>query len=351
MATKTQVQDSAGRTAWVDNNGYVWTQDGKNPTYYKLDEWNERQQGRWGSTEDQSDKLVDEISNAVIELEDQLNNIPGVSLSQEEMDTFLQKAIDQVTPYYDTKKAEIETGIKEGKTQVAEDVLTDIRRIRDEVRTNLQSLDINQAETEEDFINTLADITASKEEDVASKRFEWGERIKVAKQGQVESGILTSGIGRKEVGNLESRQQAEQQAVERSAGVKETSLQTGQKFDLERIALARQAVAQQRERQLGTASQEASTTTGALGTLGMTDINQLPSETELARQRAERNVQVYRPSALTDLGEEKSRSIESRKLTLQGEELAAKQQQEQAQRNKIYSDISKKKTQLSTYFR
>ena len=351
MASKTQLQDSAGRTAWVDDRGYVWTENGNNPTYYTWDEWNDRQLNRWGSTEDQSDKLIDEISDAIIELENQLNDIPGVSLSQEEMDSFLEKAIEQVTPYYDTKKAEIEAGIKEGKTQAAEDILTDIRNIKAEVGEALQSLDISKAETEEEFVNTLADITSSRDEDIASKRFEWGERIKDAKQGQVETGVLTSGIGRKDIGNLESRQQAEQQAVERSAGAEETSLETGQKFDLERIALARQTVQRQREQQLGTASQEAETTSGALGTLGLSDMGQLPSETELARQRAERNTSVYRPEALTDLGEEKSRAVESRKLSLQGEELSARQQREQAERNKIQSQISKKKTQLSTYFR
>jgi hypothetical protein len=180
--------DLAGREAWVDERGYVFTEGGKNPTYYTLDDWNKRQTKVW---------LVDKTANEIIKLEDKLANIPGVSLSQKELDAFLSKAIDQVTPYYNKKRTEIETGIKEGKIRAAEDILTDIRRIQEEIGTTLKKFDIDQAQTEEEFVNTLADITASKDEDIATKRYVWGERIKESKQKQVQTGMLTSGIEKK----------------------------------------------------------------------------------------------------------------------------------------------------------
>jgi len=44
-----QFTDAAGRTAWVDANGMVFTEGGSNPTYYNVNDWNERQLGRWGA--------------------------------------------------------------------------------------------------------------------------------------------------------------------------------------------------------------------------------------------------------------------------------------------------------------
>lgn len=349
MAKKTEFTDSAGRTAWVDSNGYVYTKNGNNPTYYTRSEWDERQLSRWGTVENQADnKLIDEVSNTIIELEDKLFSL-GVGLSQEEADAFLEKAINQVAPYYDTKTKEIEAGIKEGKVQAAENLLIDIRKIKEEIGTTLQKLDIDQAQTEEEFVNTLANITSTRDEDIATKKYVWGERIKELKQSQVQTGVLTSGIGRQEAQGTVGRQQAEEAAVTRDAATRQTSLETGQKFDIERIALARQTVQQQRERQLGTPTQEAATTTGALGTLGLTDMGQFGSEAELSRQRTARNIPTYNPTALTDLGEERSRAVESRKLALQGEELAAKQQGEAAQRSKILSEISRQKQKIGAF--
>jgi hypothetical protein len=75
----------------------------------------------------------------------------------------------------------------------------------------------------------------------------------------------------------------------------------------------------------------------------------IPSETELARQRAERNITVYRPEALTDIEEERSKGIESRKLTLQQEEIAARERREAAERQKIMTERAKKYAELSRY--
>jgi len=44
-----QFTDAAGRTAWVDANGMVFTENGTRPTYYNVNEWNKRQIERWGA--------------------------------------------------------------------------------------------------------------------------------------------------------------------------------------------------------------------------------------------------------------------------------------------------------------
>ena len=46
----TQFTDAAGRTAWVDDSGMVYTEGGTNPTYYNVNDWNERQLDRWGAS-------------------------------------------------------------------------------------------------------------------------------------------------------------------------------------------------------------------------------------------------------------------------------------------------------------
>ena len=45
-----QFTDAAGRTAWVDANGMVFTEGGTRPTYYNVNDWNERQIKKYGSS-------------------------------------------------------------------------------------------------------------------------------------------------------------------------------------------------------------------------------------------------------------------------------------------------------------
>ena len=49
-----QFTDAAGRTAWVDANGMVFTEGGSNPTYYNVNDWNTRQLKRWGTSSSSS---------------------------------------------------------------------------------------------------------------------------------------------------------------------------------------------------------------------------------------------------------------------------------------------------------
>jgi len=353
---KRRFRDAAGRIAWVDERGMVYTEGGKRATGYTKTEWDRRQLERWGgvSPEDIDKQLADQTAKAIIELEDKLQSIPNVSLTTEEMDAFLQKAIEQVTPYYEKKKKEIEAGIREGKIRTAEDVLSEIRKVNEEVNLLLKKYDIEEAQTEEEFINTLADITATKEEDLALKRADWKQRIDQAKMGQVQAGILTSGIGKSRIKDLLERKALEESAIERRAATKEEKLRTAKKYDLQRITLARQAAEQERIRRIGTPEQVAKTTAAARATIGLKEGEALPSEVEIERMRAERNITPRRPEELSRLEEERKRAIESRKQELQAEELAIRRERERRQRQQrenILAQLANKYSQLSSYTR
>ena len=201
----------------------------------------------------------------------------------------------------------------------------------------------------EDFINTLADITATRDEDIAMKRADWKTRVDTAKQGQVSAGILTSGVGKSKIQELRDRQGLEEAALQRRAGTATTTAETAKKYDLQTISLARESAEQERVRKIGAPAETAATVAGARGTLGLAEGTGLPSEAEVARLRAERNITLARPEALTNLGEEQKKATESRKLTLQAEEESIRQREYDAQRKNINAEIAKNRSKLSGY--
>jgi len=278
--------------------------------------------GDIGSAEEQ---LQREISDIVTELDAKLSDV-RLGLTDEERDEFLRKAIEEVKPYYDKKRAEIEKG----------------RTVREDTENLLAKYDIEKAETEEELVNTLADITATKEETLDAKKAEWTERIRNVKMGQVQTGVLTSGIGRQRIGELLAREAAEKQAIERRAGAAETRVQTGAKYDLQRVALARKAAEQERIRKIGTPEQEAATTQAALGTVGLAGMEQLPSLAELARRRGAEPTTIYKPEALTALTEEQRRAEESRRMEFEAEEKALRAQEYETLKRKTLSDLARK---------
>lgn len=52
----TQFTDAAGRTAWKDDSGNVFTEGGSRNTYYNVDQWNQRQAQKYGSGSSSSSK-------------------------------------------------------------------------------------------------------------------------------------------------------------------------------------------------------------------------------------------------------------------------------------------------------
>jgi len=287
------------------------------------------------------DRLKREISEIVTELDAKLSDV-RLGLTDEERDAFLKKAIEQVKPYYDKKRAEIEKGISTGKIRDAEDVLASIRTVREDTENLLAKYNIDRAETEEELVNTLADITATKEETLDAKKSEWTERIRNVKMGQVQTGVLTSGIGRGRIGELLERQTAEREAIERRAGAAETKAQTGVKYDLQRVALARKAAEQERVRRIGTAGQEAATVQEALGTAGLTGMEQLPSLAELARRRGAEPTTIYKPEALTALTEEQRRAGEAQAMEFEAEEKAIRATEYDILKKKTLADMAGK---------
>lgn len=296
-----------------------------------------------------TDQLTQSVSNTINSLWDQWNQAGAPSLTDAEMTNFLNKAIEQVTPYYDKKKVEIEKGIKEGKIQSMEDILLNIRDVEENTKQLLANYDISQAQTTEELANKLADITASKGEDLTLKADDWKNRIEQNKMAQVKGDTLTSGVGRKQIQDLLARQATEQGIVERKAGVETTVAQTGAKYDLQRVALARQNAEQERVNKIGTPSQKAELEAKAAAELGLTDPSQLGSSAEVLRARADRNITTYKPGALTTSEEERKKAIESRKLQLQNEELAARTAKEAAQRQSIQAKISQQNNRLLSF--
>ena len=290
--------------------------------------------------------LVDEISNQLIELENKYAAIPGVSLTQEEMDAFLNKALDQITPYYEAKKTEIEKGIKEGKIRTAEDTLSLIERVKTDVKNNFARYDIDQAQSEEEFINKMADITASSSEATDAKRFEWKQRLDDAKMGLNKQGILSSGIGQKEIANLDARRQEELAAIQRRTQQSQTESETAKKFSLDRIRLARQAITDERNRRIGEPTSTDQLAEKARGELGLTSDQPIGSEADIAYQRAQRNTKVYDPTALSDLEEERRTALESRNLSLKQEEIDRRTAEEKAQRDAINAQMAAKQRDL-----
>lgn len=341
---KTSSSGSKQYGGWYDNPAA----GGKNMRYWGTDAngnpiWtNGEEPTQGGGLSSQSDAMLEQqLAEQLIDLDVRLSNLQ-VSLTDAEKDAYLKKAMEQVKPYYEQKRKEIEAGIKEGKIRTAEDLLMTIREVTQTVEGEMAKLDVTKAQTEEEFVNTLAAMTAQEGEDLEVSRLNWMERVDNEKQNQVQSGMLTSGIGQKEVNDLQYRKNLEQSSIQRKADEKQTALETNQKYDLERIALARKAQEQKRLRMVGTSSEEAATKTALAQTAGL-DENNLISEVEMQRRRAERGISpVYNSGALNDLNEEEKRAIESRKLALQDDELAVRKQTAYSEAARAKAEATKK---------
>jgi hypothetical protein len=295
-------------------------------------------------------RLRDKVTKEIVAIDRQLDALWDIGLTDAEKQQFLDKAIAEVEPYYTNKKMEIEKGIQEGSIRTAEDILVTMREIDDETTQKLAYYDLENSQTEEEFITRLADITSSGEEDKAIKLDDWRQRVETAKVNQIQTGIFSSGVGQKKRLELENRKQLELQALERKTGAAQTAEETAKKYNLEQIKLARQAAEAERTRILGSPEQQEQTRSAALATTGYSDISQLPSETELQAQRTARGVSpIYDRSVLTDLESQRLADIESTKLELENQRKAEKEQEYERQRQKLLADRAAKYSQISGY--
>jgi hypothetical protein len=294
--------------------------------------------------------IIEAISKEMVALDRQIDELtPYLSLTDEEKQAFLNKAIEQITPYYDRKTKELEASLKEGKVRTAEDILGNIKTIDEETKAELANYDLRTAQTEEDFLNRLADITSTKNEDIAVKREDYRQRIETLKANQVQSGTLTSGIGAKKRAEQERLKQMEEAIVARKAETDTTAITAAKTQTIEQYQLARKAAEEQRVRKIGTPSEVASTQAQALQTAGLTDINQLKSPEELQRLRAERGINPsYDNTAIPDLQGERQKAGVATQQELQADELARREQTYGLQRDKITAERAEKARRLST---
>jgi hypothetical protein len=293
--------------------------------------------------------IIEAISKEMVELDRQIDELtPYLSLTDEEKQAFLNKAIEQITPYYDRKTAELEASLKEGKVRTAEDILTNIKQIDEETKAELANYDLRTAQTEEDFLNRLADITSTKDEDIAVKREDYRQRLETMKANQIQQGTLTSGIGAKKRAEQERLKSMEEAIIARKAETDVTAIDTAKTQTIEQYQLARKAAEEQRIRKIGTPSEVASTTQQALQTTGLTDINQLQSPQELERLRKERGIEpTYDSTAPLELQAQKQKAGVATQQELQADELARREQTYGLQRDKIMAERAKKAAQVS----
>lgn len=299
------------------------------------------------SAQDAVEQLENKIADAANELLRYMNDYQ-LALTPEEEDKFLEKAIEQVKPYYEKKRKEIEQGIEEGRIRNANQLLMELRDVEQDIQGQLKKYDIREAETEEDFANTMADITATKEENLEAKRMDWRDRIRSAKESQVASGTLTSGVGRSRIGELLERQEFEEGTIKRRAAQAETEAETARKYDLQEIALAREQAEKERVRKLGTPSELEETRGELVETAGYDSYGDVPSDIEILRRRAERDITPYRKEELTDLEERQREAEESRRRELREEEMVLRQKEYQKALQKKAADLGEKYRVAST---
>ena len=295
-------------------------------------------------------QLVKTISNQVVELDRQIDELtPYLSLTDQEKQAFLDKAIEQITPYYERKQAEIEAGIKEGKVRTAEEILQNIRTTEEETKQEFAEFDLTQAKTEEDFLNKITNITATKDEDIAVKREDYRQRMENMKVQQIQSGTLTSGIGAKKRAEQENLKAMEEAQIQRQAEASTAATTTAKEYTIGQVQLARQAAEQQRIRKIGTPSEVASTQAAAMQTTGIEDMTQLKSPEELQRLRAERGIKpIYDQTELPELQADKQKAQYATQQELQADELARREATYGASITKIKAEQAKKASQLAS---
>lgn len=281
-----------------------------------------------GLAQEADAKLEEQFANQLIDLDAKLSNLV-VSLTDAEKDAYLEKARQQIQPYYDKERERIQQGIKENKIQTAEDLLLEIRNVEETTALQMEELDITKAETEEDFVNTLAEMTRKEGEDLELNRLNWMTKVDASRKEMAQAGYSSDmgGFGTAEYERTKQRRDITQQGIAGEYAAKETALQTEKKYDLERIALARKAAEQKRLRIVGTPEEAEATKKAMTSQAGLSE-GQLLSEIEMQRRRAERDIAPvkYGAQQLTDLESQQKQALESRKLELEAQELATRKQ-------------------------
>lgn len=344
--------DAAGREAWLDpNTGMVYTEGGKNPTHYTLDAWNERQLKKYGTPKDQTEReneaLKKSLTKEIIKLDEKYDQLINLGLTENEKDQIMQKAIDEISGYYDIKMAQLTEGLAEGKLRTAEDTMLFIREVEQEMETLAAKYDVTEAQTEQEFVNKMASLTSKTEDELEAKKMQWQKKVEDVKFRNVQSGMLTSGIGRAEKARELAARDLDISSAERRASEAQTELETTRKFSLENIRLAREAAERKRTAQIGSPEETESLRASARETLGLGAGEDVGSVAEIEARRSQSGIApVYDKYAPEELEAERSLAAESRRAELEAQTKAEKEQERAAELRKILRERESKQSKL-----
>lgn len=298
-------------------------------------------------------QIIKDITDHLIALDKQLDDLAPLGITQEDKDNFLINAEELIAPYYNEQKDKYEAGIKEGEVRSAEDTLLFMRDFTQGLEEKIKDLDLSQAETEEQFLETLGRITSTRDEDVANKTLQWKQNLEDLKAEQVRKGIFSSGIGLDK--RVETQGEAATDIAQTEAEAQRLieQAETAQDYSLEEIRLARIAAEQEKLATIGTDEEAAATQEGALGTLGLGSITGLGTKAEIdqARAQANRNISIYQPEDLKTLEGQRLAAKEAKAQELETQELAVRNQEYETARKKILSEQNDWKNKLRRYGR
>ena len=298
-------------------------------------------------------QIIKTLTKQLIEMDKQIQELtPHLALTDEEKDAFFESAIAQIEPWYQEKVARIEESAAEGKIQTAEDTLLMMRDVEEESTNLLARWDLTRAETEEEFIDNISELTSRVGDDLTEKRLQWGQRLENVKLGQIQKGIFSSGIGAKKRAVEEQLKETELGSIERRGEEERISLERGQKYNLQQIQLSRQAAEQDRIRRIGTPEAAGELAGQARETLGLGAGEQLGGQAQIESSRVQRGISpIYAGGAqqLRDLEEDRGTRVLSRRGELIAGEEAIRKETWGAQLDKINAEQAKKARQLKSY--
>jgi hypothetical protein len=291
----------------------------------------------WNSIGGNSAPIRQEIEKQILALDRQLDELPSQLLDEEERETLLNKAISQVQVWYDDKSADMESGLREGKIQSAEDQIVFLRETEQEISEQLAEYDLAESENEEEFINRISALTARTEDEVASKTVQWRDRIENLKFEQVQKNTLTSGGAGIERRKLEEKGTAEVDALKERSAEEATSLETSKKYNLEQIKLARESSQKRRIQSIGTPEETEAQKAAARDTLDLKAGESLGSRAEIEAGRTGRDVSPLKNAAQRrkDLETDRLERVESRRGELISDESAIKKREYDAKLRKL----------------
>jgi len=189
--------DAAGREAWLDpQTQKVYTNGGKTDTFYKLNEWNKRQEAKYGAgSNDPVSSYVDSLLKSVSDpIKEQTDFLKSYSKKNPfAFDEVLAKSASEAeyVPYY---------------TELLQDYTDTLNLKRQSIQDDRK----------------LLDELKSYEMGKASREYQ--QAVSQAEEGFADSGMFFSGIKKKALGGLAVEDQASDQYRQAGFDYKEGAL-------------------------------------------------------------------------------------------------------------------------------